>query len=282
MPAPVSIPLRERRTGRLFWIIAIIFGLFAAGLIIAWTVSWTRGSSFATVSTSADDPVSPDEQWRTAYADDFIGNEPVTMVTNASANVRDYPTTNGSQVLRSVPESSEISGRWVRGRDPATRWLKLADGGYIWDGNLATRGGANSPIRIPFSNADYSFGPDIEPYMRQAIAQSSARSEAVGALSEKERAAAYADLEGQSFYARVPNRRWRGLTVTAVGQHYEAGSIYFRDNIDAVRMAFRGAGIRFDNDGIIEGNGDEPLGCSISATDGEERAHGASALTCGI
>lgn len=280
MPPPPPPP-RQRRTGRALWIIAIILGLFVAGLIVAWTVSWTRGPSFSTVAASADDPASPDEEWRTAYADQFIGDVPVTMITNASANVRDYPTTAGSQVLRSVAESSEISGRWVRGRDQATRWLKLADGGYIWDGNLAERGGANSPIRIPFSNADYSFGPDIEPYMRDAAEQSTVRSEAVGGLPEKERAAAYAELEGQSFYARVPNRRWRGLTVTAVAQHYEAGSIYFRDDVAATRRAFAAAGVRFDEEGIVDPDNNDLLSCSIGPVRAEDRAYGASALTCG-
>jgi hypothetical protein len=279
--APPPLPPRERRAGRALWIVAIVFGLFAAALIVAWTVSWTRGPSFATVATSTDDPATPDEEWRTAYADQFLGDAPVTMITNASANVRDFPTTTGSEVLRSVAESSEISGRWVRGRDPATRWLKLADGGYIWDGNLAERGGANSPIRIPFSNADYSFGPDIEPYMRVAVEQSTARSEAVGGLPEKERAAAYAELEGQSFYARVPNRRWRGLTVTAVAQHYEAGSIYFRDDVATTRRAFAAAGVRFDEEGIVDPDNNELLFCSIGPVRAQDRQYGASALTCG-
>ena len=81
---------------------------------------------------------SPDETaaWINGYRDNFLGRE-VRVTTTATARVRSFPTSDGSAVRQTLQPDTGVYGRWVTGRDPTTRWLKLASsGGYVWDGNL--------------------------------------------------------------------------------------------------------------------------------------------------
>lgn len=83
---------------------------------------------------------SPDETatWLASYRDNFLGGE-VRVTTIAQARVRSYPTSDGSIVVQTLPPDTAISGRWVTGRDPTTRWLRRAGtGDYVWEGNLTT------------------------------------------------------------------------------------------------------------------------------------------------
>jgi hypothetical protein len=73
-----------------------------------------------------------------AYTDRFL-SESVSQFTSGKARVRSYPTAKGSEVLNELSEGEAIQGRYVKGVDPTTRWLKLDSGGYVWDGNLADR-----------------------------------------------------------------------------------------------------------------------------------------------
>ena len=75
--------------------------------------------------------------WMAGYRDAFRGGE-VTMTTKALARERNYPTSDGTRVLRQLQAGTTISGRWVLGRDTTSRWLRRSGtGGYVWEGNLA-------------------------------------------------------------------------------------------------------------------------------------------------
>ena len=98
-----------------------------------------------TPESTAKAAPSPDETaaWINGYRDNFLGGE-VQVTTTAEARVRSYPTSDGSAVLQTLPLGTAISGRWVTGRDPTTRWLRRAGtGDYVWEGNLKT--GASEP-----------------------------------------------------------------------------------------------------------------------------------------
>lgn len=85
-------------------------------------IAWDRPQSFAN------------------YEDRFL-SERVEGRTTGSANVRDYPTTENTIAVRTLEAGTPVSGRWVQGFDPGTRWLKLdmADG-YMWEGNFGPTG----------------------------------------------------------------------------------------------------------------------------------------------
>lgn len=69
------------------------------------------------------------------YEDVFLSEESEFIVL-ANTNVRDYPTSQGTNVIGSLEEGSIIKAREVQAFDPSSRWLKLASGGYVWGQNL--------------------------------------------------------------------------------------------------------------------------------------------------
>ena len=141
---------------------------------------------------------------------------------------------------------------------------------------------AAPPIAINLNDSQSLFGPQIDVYVNQARADGQARIARAEALPEKERMEQLGAAETESVYARVPNRQFHGVTVTAVAQHYESTSVYFSDPAPAVIEAFRGQGHKIDSEGVIEMSGLDVDSCSINpAQSSEERRYGATALTCG-
>ncbi len=69
------------------------------------------------------------------YEDVFIGDEKEFIVLG-TANVRDFPTSQGSQVIRVLSADEIVLAREVKAFDPESLWYKLDSGGYIWSGNL--------------------------------------------------------------------------------------------------------------------------------------------------
>lgn len=88
-------------------------------------ISGMKAPNQSTVRTQIDE-----------YEDKFVSSTTSQYVVSA-ARKRDYPTTLGSTVLSTLLPGSELNGRWVRGGDGESLWLKTEDGGYVWEGNLA-------------------------------------------------------------------------------------------------------------------------------------------------
>lgn len=90
----------------------------------------------AATAAATEDPNAPRPQaWFDNYTDKFLGAE-IERLTMASATKRSFPTAKGGAALGPVARGTLLNGRWVEGGDPKTRWLKTADGGYVWEGNL--------------------------------------------------------------------------------------------------------------------------------------------------
>lgn len=106
-------------------------GLFAAG---------PRGPSFK----SDRSPNFAD------YEDIFLSDELEFRVTGI-ANVRDFPTSDGTQIEHTFSGGETVYAREVAAFDPTTRWYKLTSGGYLWAGNLAisTEQAASFPREFP-------------------------------------------------------------------------------------------------------------------------------------
>jgi hypothetical protein len=70
-----------------------------------------------------------------SYKDVFSG-EVAEFVVTGPANVRDYPTSQGTQVINTLEAGEIITARPVHAFDPSARWYRLPGGGYVWGGNL--------------------------------------------------------------------------------------------------------------------------------------------------
>lgn len=74
----------------------------------------------------------------------FIGSSNVSEAQSyrvtGTANVRNAPTTEGSEVVSVLQQGDTVTGEWVEGStDATTRWLRLkwqGSIGYVWEGNL--------------------------------------------------------------------------------------------------------------------------------------------------
>lgn len=139
IPLSEQIPADNDRAGRraIFQAIAavaVILLLAAAG--ITFVVS-RSGKDTASDALNAGNDVS-----LAPYQDEFLSRADETLYVLGTANMRDRPTAQGTTVLRRVNVGEQIVGRWVRGLDPTTRWLRVdiggANAGYLWEGNLSS------------------------------------------------------------------------------------------------------------------------------------------------
>lgn len=127
------------------------------------------------------------------------------------------------------------------------------------------------PFDLTISNTACFNGSSIDPYIQRAIAQRVA--------AERRGKAG----EGVSFYERIPSRAWRGLTVTAIGLHYERTSIYFREPATTVAATLRRNGVNIDANNRIPILNDEAVEVQIlRPTPRASRTYGASEVNCGV
>ena len=161
--------------------------------------------------------------------------------------------------------------------------VKLPDGGYgyLADGKsiLARLGG--KPIAIGFNPQTCAFSGEIGTEFTKIGARLRAQWQALEAKEYADDAArekAYAKVEGKSSYARL-RRSFDGLSLTALGQHYESQSLYFADPPAKVIAVFRDNGFNIGSDGIFKTT---ELYAGISGTRGESTAYGQTELSCGV
>jgi hypothetical protein len=160
---------------------------------------------------------------------------------------------------------------------------KLPDGGYgyLAEGKsiLARLGG--KPIAIGFNPQTCAFGGEIGAEFTKIGARLRAQWQALEAKEYADEAArekAYAKVEGKSSYVRL-RRSFDGLSLTALGQHYESQSLYFADPPAKVIAVFRDNGFNIGPDGIFRAT---ELYAGISGTRGEGAAYGKTELSCGV
>ena len=161
--------------------------------------------------------------------------------------------------------------------------VKLPDGGYgyLADGKsiLARLGG--KPIAIGFNPQTCAFSGEIGVEFTKIGARLRAQWQALEAKEYADDAArekAYAKVEGKSSYARL-RRSFDGLSLTALGQHYESQSLYFADPPAKVIAVFRDNGFNIGPDGIFKAT---ELYAGISGTRGEGAVYGKTELSCGV
>lgn len=256
-----------------------LFAGVAALVAVAGAAGWWWGANSQPEMAAVQAEAVPSTPIPTAArpADTFL-SEGVTLRVSANADVRDWPSATAGGVVRSFAAAAPVTGRWVQGADGASRWLRLVDGGYVAATSLTTPAPAAPPtgpaIRINISNQGCQWGDDLRPYFDRSIAARDAQ------------AAASPDgisPEDASSFITVPNRSWRGLTVTAVAIHWESSSVYFREPVAEVRRVLRANGIEVSDLGEMPIRNEEAVeGQSLDPTNPEDRRYGASGITCGV
>ena len=161
--------------------------------------------------------------------------------------------------------------------------VKLPDNryGYLADGKsiLARLGG--KPIAIGFNPQTCAFSGEIGSEFTKIGARLRAQWQALEAKdypNDAAREKAYAKVEGKSSYVRL-RRSFDGLSLTALGQHYESQSLYFADPPAKVIAVFRDNGFNIGPDGIFKAT---ELYAGISGTRGEGAAYGQTEPSCGV
>lgn len=199
----------------------------------------------------------------------------------ADSRIDIYAAGSDSELLESVSAGTvlKLSGLTADG----VLEIKLPDGriGYVMQGKdiLARLGG--KPIAIAFNPQTCNFGGELGAEFAKIGARLKAQWQA---LEDKEfvddeaRDKAYSAAEGKSSYVKLA-RSFEGLSLTAIGQHYESQSLYFADPPSKVIEVFRANGFRIDGNGNFAST---ELYAGISATRGEGAAYGKTELGCGV
>lgn len=105
-------------------------GLLAIVVLLAFG-AWQAGL-FARFANSTE---TVDQTWFATYTDRYLST-PTSVTVIGSANLRDFPTAQGTRVVDRYTAGTRVSGRWVRGADPKILWFRVADQRYLWQGNL--------------------------------------------------------------------------------------------------------------------------------------------------
>jgi hypothetical protein len=186
-----------------------------------------------------------------------------------------------------VPAGSVLTLFGLTSNDYIEIKLRKGGVGYIAGGAklLETVVPTSKPITISFNPATCNFGGEMEVLFAKLAAQIEAKRLAVAKAkypSEEAREAAIQKYESatelRSDFIKV-NRSYNGLTVTAIGQHYESQSVYFSDPPEKVTAAFRAAGHKIGKDGMFPPT---DLLSSVGASSSDAGAYGKSELSCGV
>ena len=147
-PQQASIPPRyehppAKNTGLIIGITVAVVGVLIAGALAAYMFLKPNENdaaispiAAAPTATAEDPNAARPQSWFDDYSDKFQSAD-LTRLVSGTAQQRNFPTARGSKVLETMKQGVAVTGRWVEGADPKTRWLKTTDGGYIWEGNLS-------------------------------------------------------------------------------------------------------------------------------------------------
>ncbi len=161
--------------------------------------------------------------------------------------------------------------------------VKMPKGGvgYLADGAAILSRLGGKPIAIAFNPQTCNFGGEIGAEFAKIGARLKAQWQALEDrefVDDEARDKAYSAAEGKSAYVKLP-RSFEGLSLTAIGQHYESQSLYFADPPAKVTDVFRAKGFRIDGNGNFAST---ELYAGISATRGEGANYGKTELGCGV
>ena len=188
---------------------------------------------------------------------------------------------SGSSLVDRAGEGTKLTLAGLTGNDYIEVKLGKGGVGYIADGAAIIARLGGKPVTIAFNPASCRFGGDIDAEFEKIGTRLRAQWAALEAKEypdEEARNKAMSAVEGRSTYQRL-QRSYAGLTVTAIGQHYESQSVYFAEPAAKVIETFRAKGFRIGRDGSFPMT---ELYAGISGTRGEGAAFGKSEMGCGV
>ena len=186
-----------------------------------------------------------------------------------------------SSLINSVGEGTKLTLAGLTANDYIEIKMKKGGVGYIAGGASIMSRMGGKPIAIAFNPASCRFGKEIDAEFEKIGASLKARWASLEAKefpNEAARETAMNAVEGRSTYQRL-QRSYEGLTVTAIGQHYESQSVYFAEPAEKVIEVFRSKGFRIGRDGSFPST---ELYANVARTQGEGAAFGKSDLGCGV
>ena len=188
---------------------------------------------------------------------------------------------SGSSLVDRVGEGTKLTLAGLTDNDYIEIKLSKGGVGYIADGAAIIARLGGKPVTIAFNPASCRFGGEIDAEFEKIGAKLRGQWAALEAKEypdEEARNKAMSAIEGRSTYQRL-QRSYAGLTVTAIGQHYELQSVYFAEPAAKVIEIFRVKGFRIGRDGSFPST---ELYAGISGTRGEGASFGKSELGCGV
>jgi hypothetical protein len=253
-------------------------GLSATGKVIVGedgTTSWlelSEGKGFIAMSNlSEEEPpkivkLLGDKAWTATKQLDLLSSP------SASATILDRISVGTALTLYGLTANDFIEVK-----------LKKGGVGYLAGGAklLEEVAVTAKPIAVSFNPASCEFSGELAAEFEKVTAKARAAYDSINkndALSDAEREKALAGYEGKSYYLKL-NRSFNGVTITAVGQHYESSSLYFAETPDKVLAAFKQAGYKIGRDGQFANT---EIFAGIGATAGEGRTYGKTDLSCGV
>ncbi len=201
-------------------------------------------------------------------------------VADESQNIWSSPAPE-SVLLDRVPAGTRLTLSGVTAGDYLEVKLVAGGFGYIANAEDILAKLNAKPIAIGFNPQSCVFTGEIGAEFAKIAARLRAQWQELEAREFADDAArdnAYAESEGKSNYVRM-RRAFDGLTLTAIGQHYESQSLYFADPPQKVIDAFRARGFNIGKDGLFRAT---ELYAGITATRGEGAAYGKTELGCGV
>lgn len=188
---------------------------------------------------------------------------------------------SASTLVDRVGEGTKLTLSGLTANDFIEVKLRQGGVGYIADGaDILSRLGGK-PIDIIFNPQTCVFGGELGAEFAKIGARLRAQWQELENREfpdEEARDKAYASAEGRSSFVKLP-RSYKGLSLTAIAQHYESQSLYFADPPSKVIEVFRGQGFRIDANGNFAST---ELYAGISSTRGEGASYGKSELGCGV
>ena len=186
-----------------------------------------------------------------------------------------------SELVDRASEGTKLTLAGITANDYIEVKLKSGGVGYIADGKAIVARLGGKPVDLSFDPDRCSFGGEIDALLVQLGTKIRSEYEAADQREypdEDARNKALTALEGKSHYERT-QRSWNGLSITAVGQHYESQSVYFAEPAARVMEVFREQGYRLDKEGNFPNT---EYYAGVSGTRGETAAFGKADLGCGV
>ena len=206
--------------------VVIIVAILSVIAVLGWTNSGPDRETTAEANSNAGNQIP-------AYVDVFLSDRDETLFVLGPANMRNRPSSNGTDVLRALTMGEQLSGRWVRGADPTTRWLRIEGSqgvGYVWERNLGQNIVLDNILRIdpancsPNSALSSAFNNLMELGQDSVLLRSPFRIDGISHEFRPVLVEAPSRADG-SYRVRAPLRGiWNGLRLAALERSGTIGS----------------------------------------------------------